>query len=401
MPNAKAPGRNNLGLPKVGPGDSLKPSLINKLSDAISAQAPVVSATGASTQNTPNGSFVNVTKRPVPGHPWKMSINGTQLHIELGQFFTDRANAGGINLVTSMNDKLGNSRNAWLFQCYEPGGPTWSDANKDDLFYMGGAEIFFEDPDCNAISNKQLYVSTDGLRTKRKKGLYYIEMGVWNGRQMAPPYPQPGTSKQMNGANAAAAAFNAYSLQMKGRLVPVFKWAPPIKTTVGGVEYPSMYDIKRFVYPVATVTNNWQIYQGISSDIYHVNTPTKPFEVTLTKVDGAWKAGIYPGMVNQVVPKVGSKYLDELPAPLLDVSGSGRILLKATHEPKKWFPRNVEVVFNSGQTVPEDTETNGYLQLGSISMVNGNPVFSQLTTGNKLLNRFKMGAAGAYWSWST
>jgi hypothetical protein len=378
----------------------LRPSLINKITDKISELTPVQGA-GANQQVTPSGSFVTSTKRPIPGHPWKMSFNGTQIYIELGQFFTNRPGAGGINLVNGMSDKLGNSVNAWLFQCYEPGGPTWNDANKDDLFYMGGAEIFFDIPDCNAISNKQLYVSTDGLRTKRKKGLFYIEMAPWSGRQMSTPYPQPGTSKQMAGANAAATAFNAYSLQMKGRIVPVFKWAPPVKTTIGGVEYPGMYDIKTFVYPIATVTNNWQIYQGISSDIFHVNAPTKPFEVNVTKVDGAWKASIYPGMVNQIVPKINNKYLDELPAPQLTINGAGRILLKATHEPKKWFPRNVEVMFSSGQVVPEDTETNGYFQLASVAVVNSNYVVTQLTTGNKLVNRFKMGASGAYWSWST
>jgi hypothetical protein len=399
MGNAKAPGKNNLGLPKVGPGDSLRPSLINKITDKISELTPV-QGVGANQQVTTSGSFQTVTKRPTPGHPWKMSFNGTQLHIEVGQFFYNRPGAGGTNLVTTMNDKLGGSRNAWLFQCYEPGGPTWNDANAADLFYMGGAEIFFEDPDCNAISNKQLYVSTDGLRTKRKKGLFYIELGVWNGRQMAPPYPQPGASKQMNGANAAAAAFNQYSLQMKGKTVPIFKWAPPVKETYKGVEYQGMYDIKRFVYPVATVTNNWQLYQGICSDIYHVATPKKPFEVDIAKVDGAWKASIYPGLVNQIVPKIGSDYIDQLPTPLLTINGAGRILIKATYETRKFFPRNTEIIFNGGQNVPEDTETYGYYQIASISMVNGVPMVTQLSVGNKLVNRFKMGATGAYWSWS-
>jgi hypothetical protein len=399
MGNAKAPGKNNLGLPKVGPGDRLQASHLNKIADYLSTLTPVQGA-GANQQVTPSGSFSTVSKRPVPGHPWKMSFNGTQIHIELGHFFVNRPLAGGANLVTTMSTKLGNSRNAWLFQCYEPSGPTWNDSKANDLFYMGGAEVFFEDPDCNAISNKQLYVSTDGLRTKRKKGLFYIEIGAWNGRQMSPPYPQPGSSQQMNGANLAAAAFNEYSKQMKGKIVPIFKWAPPEAATLNGVQYPGMYDIKQFVYPIATVTNNWHLFQGISSDIFHVAVPTKPFEVNLFRSEGATKASIYPGLVNQIVPKIGSKYLDELPAPELAISGPGRILIKATYESRKFFPRNTEIIFNGGQNVPEDTETNGYFQIASVAVVNGVPQLTQLSTGNKLVNRFKMGATGAYWSWS-
>jgi hypothetical protein len=399
MSNARSPGKNNLGLPKVGPGDSLQARHLNKIADAISALTPVQGA-GANQQVTTSGSFVTTTKRPVPGHPWKMSFNGTQIYIEVGQFFVNKLNAGGANLVTTMNTKLGNSRNAWLFQCYEPSGPTWNDATAADLFYMGGAEVFFEDPDCNAISNKQLYVATDGLRTKRKKGLFYVEMAAWSGRQMQTPYPQPGSSKQMAGANAAAAAFNEYSTQMKGKVVPIFKWAPPVAQTLNGVQYPGMYDIKHFVYPIATVTNNWQLFQGVSSDIFHTQMPSRPFEVNLFKEQGAWKASIFPGLVNKIVPKIGSKYLDENPTPTLPITGDGRILIKATYETRKFFPRNTEIVFNSGQNVPEDTETNGYFQIASIAQVNGVPQLTQLSTGNKLVNRFKMGATGAYWSWS-
>jgi hypothetical protein len=398
MSNARSPGKNNLGLPKVGPGDALRPSLINKLSDRVNQITPNIGA-GSNVQNTPNGSFQVSSKRPTPGHPWKMSFNGTQIYIDVGQFFTNKPAGGGLNLVTAAKDYLGGSRNAWLFQCYEAGGPTYQEANAKDLFYMGGCEVFFDDPDCNVISNKQLYVSTDGLRTKRKKGLFYIEMAAWSGRQQAQPYPIPGTSKQMAGANQAAAAFNAYSTSMKGKIVPVFKWAPPIKTTLNGVQYPSMYDIKHFVYPVATVTNNWQIYQGVSSDIFHVSPPLRPFEVSLTQDNGVWKATVHPGTVNLIVPKISGKSLDEYPAPMLTISGAGRILLKATHEARKWFPKNVEVVFNAGQTVPEDTETFGYYQIASVASVNSNYVVTQLSTGNKLVNRFKMGAQGAYWSW--
>jgi hypothetical protein len=400
MSNARSPGNNNLGLPKVGPGDALTPSVINKLSDRVNKLSPSIGA-GSNVQNTPTGSFQVSSKRPIPGHPWKMSFNGTQIYIDVGQFFANRVGGGGVNIVTAASEYLGGSRNAWLFQTYEAGGPTWQDANAKDLFYMGGCEILFEDPDSNVISNKQLYVSTDGLRTKRKKGLFYIEMAAWNGRQMQQPYPQPGGSKQMAAANAAAQQWNAYSLTMKGRIVPIFKHAPPLKATIGGVEYPGMYDIKQFVYPIATVTKNWQLFQGVSSDIFHVSPPLKPFEVSVTKEGSVWKVAVHPGTVNQIVPKISGKYLDEYPSPLLTVNGAGRILLKATHQANKWFPRDVEVVFESGQTVPEDTETVGYYQIASVAVVSSNYVVTQLTTGNKLVNRFKMGAAGAYWAWGS
>lgn len=398
MSNAKSPGQNNFGLPKVGPGDPLTPSVINKLSDRVNKITPTIGA-GSNVQNTPSGSFQVSSKRPVPGHPWKMSFNGTQIYIDVGQFFMNRVGGGGTNIVTSASSFLGGSRNAWLFQTYEAGGPTWQEANARDLFYMSGCEILFEDPDCNVISNKQLYVSTDGLRTKRKKGLFYIELAAWNGRQQSVPYPKPGASATLNAANAAAAQWNEYSTVMKGKIVPIFKWAPPTATSVGGVQYPGMYDIKQFVYPIATVTNNWQLFQGVSSDIFHVAPPTKPFEVSLVKDGSTWKASIFPGVVNQIVPKISGKYLDEQPTPLLPITGAGRILLKATHETGKWFPRNIEIVFSSGQTIPEDTEQFGYYQIASVAAVGSNVVVTQLATGNKLVNRFKMGAAGAYWAW--
>jgi hypothetical protein len=399
MSNAKSSGRNNFGLPKVGPGDSLTPSLVNKLSDAVATNAPTLGV-GTNIQNTPNGSFTSISKRNQGGHPWKVSLDGTSLYINAGQFFTNRLNGGGENLVTVMASKLGGSRNAWMHQSYLPGGPGWNDANATDLFFMGGAEIFFEDPDCNVISNKQLYVSTDGLRTKRKRGLYYIEVSAWNGRQMSPPYPSPGGSAQLTAANLAATTFNAYSLRMKGKVVPIFKWAPFEKETIAGIEYPGMYEIKQFVYPIATVSKNWQIYQGVSSDIYHVAAPPRPFEVNLTNVAGAYKVSVYPGLVNGMVAKMGGNYLDEVPVPLLTVSGTGRLLLRVTHESQKFFPRNVDVIFQSGTTIPDDTEQYGYQPIAMLAYANNAYTLTQLSLGNKLVNRFKMGAAGAYWSWS-
>jgi hypothetical protein len=35
-----------------------------------------------------------------------------------------------------------------------------------------------------------------------------------------------------------------------------------------------------------------------------------------------------------------------------------------------------------------------------VAVQNGQEYVTQLAWGNKLVNRFKMGATGAYWSWS-
>lgn len=378
------------GLPNVSAQDPVSAAYLNKISEAIMKVAP----SGPGFTTTPTGTvFKEKIKFGRHYYPWMVTRKADHLFIEPGNFFINAPLAGGVNQVTN-GTKLGGGRNAWLFNsAIGSNAPYANTAPKG--FYMGGAEIWFEDEFMNVLSNKQMFIGMDTLWTKARAGLYYIEYAAWGGRQMKSPYENTGGQPALAGFNASISSWNAYSMSMKGRVVPQFRFAPEKES-----DAKSMLNIKQFVYPICTIDEYGNVFQGVRGDIFYTATPMKPFEVTLMKEDSGWKAVVYPGLVNQIVPKIGSKYLDELPVPTLSIAGAGRIYLKATHEAKKFFPRNIEVVYNASQTVPEDTETAGYYQIASIAPIGQSFAVTQLSTGNKLVNRFKMGASGAYWSWS-
>jgi hypothetical protein len=325
---------------------------------------------------------------------------GDLLHIEFGQFFWDSSLAGGINQVNGADEYINGGRNAWLFNSGLGGAAPYNVADlKTACFHMGGAEVWVEDKYANLLTNKQMYVGMDGFFTKAKCGLYYIEVAAWGGRQMTSPYTT-GTDAQQAEYNQAITVFNAYSTTMKGKLVPQIRFAPNPYGPDNDTSLVDQFKKKNLIYPICTIDTYGGVWQGIKSDIYHTSQSTCPFTVSMMKDGGAWKASIYPGLVNQVVPKIGSKYIDELPAPLLDVSYGQRIYIKATHEESKFFPRKVEIVALAGNTPPEDTLTNGYSQIASIGGTSTAPIVTQLTCGNMLVNRYTMGASGAYWNWS-
>lgn len=378
------------GLPNVRQQDPISAAYLNKISEAIMKTAP----SGDGFSQTPTGTNFRAPPRFGRYHyPWMVTLKSDYLFIEPGAFFVNAPLAGGVNQVNN-GTKLGGGRNAWLFNSSVGGAAPYAN-NAPKGFHLSGAEIWFEDEFMNVLSNKMMFIGMDTLWTKARPGLYYIEYASWGGRQMAPPYKDTGGMAALDAVNQSVTAWNAYSLSMKGRVVPQFRFAPEKES-----DPKSMLNIKQFVYPICTIDEYGSVFQGVRGDIYHTASPMRPFEVTLMKDESGWKAVVYPGLVNQIVPKIGSKYLDELPAPGLTIAGNGRILIKATYESRKFFPRNIEVVYSAAQTVPEDTEQFGYYQIASVASINSSYAVTQLSTGNKLVNRFKMGASGAYWSWS-
>ena len=384
-------------MPNVKPGDQLQSGQINKISEAIAKMHP----TGGDFTQSPTG----VTLRKTPGfgrhlYSWMARRQNDLLFIEPGQFFINSPNAGGFNLVTG-GEKLGGGRNAWLFNSAIGSSPAYT-GQAPKGFYMGGAEVWFEDEFMNVLSNKQMFIGMDTLFTraldatgKIRAGLYYIEFAPWGGRQMQTPYNDTGGNPILNIFNSSVSQWNAHSLTMKGKYVPQFRFAPEDKN-----DPKSMLNIKNMVYPICTMDEFGSVYQGVRGDIYHVITPPRPFDVSLFKDGGGTKASVYPGLVNRIVPTINGTYLDQLPTPTLSISGAGRIFIKASHTANKFFPRTVEVMFQSGQTFPEDTEEYGYYPIASIATQNGQQYVTQLAWGNKLVNRFKMGASGAHWVWS-
>jgi len=251
------------------------------------------------------------------------------------------------------------------------------------------------------MTNKHMYVGMDGFFTKARCGLYYVELAAWGGRQMTNPYKN-GTDIQIAAFVQSIAIFNAYSTMMKGKLVPQIRFAPNADGPHANSAVLDQFKKKSLVYPICTIDTYGGVWQGIKSDIFHVSEyqTTCPFTVNMVKDGSTWKASIYPGLVNQVVPQMGGKYLDESPAPLLTIATGQRIYLKATHEDSKFFPQKVEIIAASGTTPPTDTLQVGHAQIASISGTSTAPVVTQLTCGNKLVNRYTMGATGAYWNWS-
>lgn len=116
------------------------------------------------------------------------------------------------------------------------------------------------------------------------------------------------------------------------------------------------------------------------------------------------KVSIVIGTVNRYIPKIGTHYIDEVPAPQLTVNDSGYVMVKATYEVNKFFPRNAEIVFQAVPTPPVDTDTESYYPLGKVTKttVGETSTYSMqiFQNGNLIVNRLKAGASTATWWWT-
>ena len=118
------------------------------------------------------------------------------------------------------------------------------------------------------------------------------------------------------------------------------------------------------------------------------------------------KVTITPGTVNRYIPKIGTNYIDETPQPTITVTDNGYILVKATYEVNKFFPRNAECVFLAVATPPADTNTESYYPLARVVKTTSGGVDSYSLTGvgffnngNLVVNRLKAGNNIATWWW--
>ena len=134
-----------------------------------------------------------------------------------------------------------------------------------------------------------------------------------------------------------------------------------------------------------------------SAEIVH------PFKVSAFKDGSDVKVTVRAGTVNNLVPKIGSDYLDAATPPTLTLSGNAthRIYLKAsTASPPVFFPDTV--VVESATSDQADTNTYGYLLLATV-VVDGGVIKSvnQFVYASQVLVRAKPGTATALWSWSS
>lgn len=384
--NPSAGNKNTPGLPRVGIGDPIKPSHINGLAAAIAAKG-ITSGHGTISQQTPNGAIVSFSQTHPVVHPWRCFPRGDRMFITLGQFYIDSPMAGGVQLSNNAKH-LGGGCNAWHFNSglpYATGyyGPDFGNYPVPNGYHMGGAELWFDDPDANYVSSKQIFYGMDPFHTKLKVGLYYIEYSVWGGRQL----------QAANAAfNAVTEIFNQYSTAMKGRLVPQLKYATQAE----------MVTKKSLIYPVCTVDESFSIFQGISSDIFHRGSTFTPLKVYLTIEGQQWKAYVTPGTVNRMPPKMNGVYIDAPTTPSKTISGEGYICIKATYQGNTFFPRESEVVFVTGYP-PNDTVDTSHYPLAKINPVAGTNGYSvqQVSEGNLVINRIKAGSNMASWQWGT
>lgn len=128
-----------------------------------------------------------------------------------------------------------------------------------------------------------------------------------------------------------------------------------------------------------------------------------PFKVT-TFIDGTdIKVRIRAGTVNNLVPKIGSDFLDAEDPPTLTLTGNHthRIYLKAsTASPPVFFPDTI--VAESQTSDQSDTNSNGYLKIASVTVSGGKvTAVNQYVYASQVLVRAKPGTADALWSWSS
>lgn len=119
------------------------------------------------------------------------------------------------------------------------------------------------------------------------------------------------------------------------------------------------------------------------------------------------------GTVNRTIPKIGSKYLDQLDTdklpPKVAVSATGYIVIEVTYDANKPFPSQSEIKFVSQLQTDTNQVTSQY-PLASVSFVPANSAIkkpaevlvSQIHSERNLsVSRVKVGQNKVYWQWWT
>jgi hypothetical protein len=290
---------NSFHLPKVSSGQTIRPRHINKLGEGID-RATVGSGAGYTVTKTTSQTILNIPHHYSRGHPWAIKLHNGDLQINVGHFYFCNATnyAGGVNAVIQ-----GSSKNTWIDNKFFSWGSMVNyDGGTNPLRgkHLQGAEIFFEVDDMNYLCTTQMQDGREPLSTVADAGLYYIEVGIWNGRQMDAPFEATGDEELDNdqtNANLNVAAFNEYSLSKKGSLVPILKWAHP----------DLMSQVTGQVYPIATIDEFGNAFHGVSSDIFHIVRDIPPFTIIVTPDNTTgetlWKVNITVGMVCNIIPR--------------------------------------------------------------------------------------------------
>ena len=149
---------------------------------------------------------------------------------------------------------------------------------------------------------------------------------------------------------------------------------------------------------VQFVANTGGVSYSLPQQVYYAAT-SGPLDPGLV----GDKVTIQPGTVNRYIPKIGSDYIDKVPAPTITVTDNGYVMVKVTHEANKYFPRTAEVVFEAVATPPVDTETTSYYPLAKVNKTTTGSTttyaLQYFSNGNLIVNRLKSGQGAATWWW--
>jgi hypothetical protein len=324
----------------------------------------------------------------------------------MGRFFYDSPSAAG-GAKGGRNGWMSNKSYAHASGYVYAAGTT---AVPTDGEFSAGAEIFCDIVGSNYISTRGMNNGKIPLVTAIKSGLYYIEVSGWSGRQLI-------RSEAPFLTEAQGTEINKYSLAKKGSRVPVIKWA----------SFEDARKITTLIYPICTVDNFKNIFQGVRSDIFHIGSEDQcPLSVSFASPQASNPTNqtqkfvkVAIGVINKAIPKIGNKYIDE-PEVYLNVSNApGFVYAKATYTPAgnllsdKYFPSTVEIAFVSGDKLDADDDTKGHFPLARIRRTELDPggpgdvpatyaddyTIAQITCGNLVVNRLKAGENTAVWWW--
>jgi len=290
MANPSSGGRNNsIHIPKVGGGNAIRPRHINKLGEAIDRNS-LGSGIGYTHHQTSSGTILNIRRTFHRAHPWFCYRLGELMAINVGHFYLSNksklfpvGNSGQIQTANSpaSNIWVPNSSFAWASDI------TYGDSDKSYGLHMEGSELFFDIDDMKYLTNMQMQDGADPLTTVADAGLYYITIAKWSGRQLSNPDD-----------NQDIGSWNDYSTAMKDKLVPCMKWA----------SLDDMFAVTGTIYPIATIDEYDNIFQGVASDIFHQAAEAAPLTVIVspssTDTD-VFDISIVAGTVCNVMPTYG------------------------------------------------------------------------------------------------
>lgn len=130
-----------------------------------------------------------------------------------------------------------------------------------------------------------------------------------------------------------------------------------------------------------------------------------PYKVTVRYVDGGLRVFVRAGTVNNVVPEIDGKQLDDptnegISITVLDGAGVWYVQLQVTGESGQFFPETAEIIVATEMT--SDTNSEGYLNLAGISFTeSGKPRVNQFIYASQIAIRAKPGDSTAIWLFSS